>query len=187
MDAPYGNLLGDAGLYAGLALTPTHLRPGIVTRAATARALAIAGLTVTALLPPAGAAAQQLNLSISPVVVTFPTADPDTAPTLSSPPVTVQYRVRGNGNRPWVLTVLAAGDLISGGSRIPASAVTWSGTPSPPLVTGTMSTTQAQPIATGNGNVNPQQTGTVTFRLTNSWNYDAGTYIQILTFTLSTP
>ena len=187
MDAPHGNLLGDAGLHAGLALTPGPLRSWIAAPGATARPLAIAGLMLTALLSPAGAAAQLLNLSISPAVVTFPTADPDTAPTLSSPPVTVQYRVRGNGNRPWVLTVLAAGDLITGGSRIPASAVTWSGTPSPPFVTGTMSTTQAQPIATGNGSVNPQQTGTVTFRLTNSWNYDAGTYIQILTFTLSTP
>jgi hypothetical protein len=136
---------------------------------------------------PAAAIAQQLNLTISPVIVTFPTTDPDTAPVLSSSPVTVQYRVRANGNRPWVLTVLASGDLVSGASSIPASAVSWIGTPAPPLVAGTMSSTQAQPIASGTGNVNPLQIGTVTFRLANSWTYDAGTYVQILTFTLSTP
>jgi hypothetical protein len=50
-----------------------------------------------------------------------------------------------------------------------------------------MSSTQAQQVAGGAGNVNPTQTGTITFRLTNSWTHDAGIYLQILTFTLSTP
>jgi hypothetical protein len=137
---------------------------------------------------PPRADAQQLNLAISPVTVTFPTtADPDTTPVLTSVPVTVQYRVRANGNRPWVLTVHASGDLASGASTIPASAVSWTAAPSPPLATGALSATQAQAVASGAGNVNPSQTGTLTFRLTNSWNYDAGTYMQTLTFTLSTP
>ncbi len=133
------------------------------------------------------ARAQQLNLTISPLIVTFPTTDPDAAPLLNAPPVTVQYRVRGNGNRPWTLTVLASGDLTSGASSIPASAVSWIATPAPPFRAGTMSSTTAQTVAAGTGNVNPPQTGTVTFRLTNSWTYDAGTYLQILTFTLSAP
>ena len=42
-------------------------------------------------------------------------------------------------------------------------------------------------MAGGTGNVNPTQTGTVTFRFVNSWTYDAGTYTQTLTFTLSSP
>jgi hypothetical protein len=131
--------------------------------------------------------AQQLDLTIAPAIVTFPTSDPDTAPQLNGVPLAVQYRVRANANRPWVLTVLASGDLISGPSRIPATAVSWLATPAPPFRTGTMSSTQAQPVASGIGNVNPMQTGTITFRLTNSWTYDAGTYLQTLTFTLSTP
>ena len=136
---------------------------------------------------PVVAGAQQLELSISPLVVTFPTTDPDAAPVLNAPPVSVQYRVRGNGNRSWLITVQASGDLISGQSRIPASAVSWLATPAPPFRAGTMSGTQAQTVASGNGNVNPATAGTVTFRLTNSWNYDAGNYLQTLTFTLSTP
>jgi hypothetical protein len=136
---------------------------------------------------PVVAGAQQLELSISPLVVTFPTTEPDAAPILNAPPVSVQYRVRGNGNRPWLITVQISGDLISGQSRIPASAVSWLATPAPPFQAGTMSGTQAQTVAAGNGNVNPTANGTVTFRLTNSWNYDAGTYLQTFTFTLSTP
>jgi hypothetical protein len=147
----------------------------------------IIALAAAASLWPARAHAQQLNLTVTPLVVTFPTTDPDTAPVLNAPPVTVEYRVRGNGNRPWLLTVQASGNLISGLSQIPASAVTWTATPAPPFQAGTMSTTLAQPVAAGNGNVNPARIGTITFRLANSWNYDAGTYIQILTFTLSTP
>jgi hypothetical protein len=151
------------------------------------RAIVIVALAAVASLWPARAHAQQLNLTVTPLLVTFPTTDPDTAPVLNAPPVTVEYRVRGNGNRPWLLTVQASGNLISGLSQIPASAVTWIATPAPPFQGGTMSSTQAQPVAAGTGNVNPARTGTITFRLANSWNYDAGTYIQILTFTLSTP
>jgi hypothetical protein len=139
------------------------------------------------LASPGVAGAQQLDVTISPVVVTFPTTDPDTAPVLSATPVTVQYRVRSNGNRPWLLTVQASDDLVSGPSLIPASAVTWVATPAPPFRAGTVSRTQAQTLASGTGNVNPAGAGTVTFRLRNSWTYDAGTYVQTLTFTLSTP
>lgn len=147
--------------------------------------LLVAAVAVVAVSSPA--AAQLLNLSVSPALVTFPTTDPDTAPVLSGSPLTVQFRVRGNGNRPWMLTVQSSGDLISGQSRIPASAVSWMATPAPPFRTGTLSGTQAQPLASGSGNINPTQTGTITFRLTNSWTYDAGTYVQTLVFTLSTP
>ena len=50
-----------------------------------------------------------------------------------------------------------------------------------------MSGTQAQTWPRATATWNPTTTGTVTFRLTNSWNYDAGTYLQTFTFTLSTP
>jgi hypothetical protein len=170
-------------------LTPA--RKSLSTARSDARAVrqrgVVAAVFIVALVWPSGARAQQLNLTISPLVVTFPTSDPDTAPVLTAPPVTVQYRVRANGNRPWTLTVLASGDLTSGPSRISASAVTWAAVPAPPFRNGTMSSTQAQTVAAGNGNVNPTATGTVTFQLANSWTYDAGSYLQILTFTLSAP
>jgi hypothetical protein len=160
-----------------------------VTRASVRRRLWHAGrvLILVFLTAPVVAGAQQLELTVSPSIVTFPTTDPDTAPVLSAPPMTVQYRIRANGNRPWLLTVQSSGNLLSGPSQIPSSAVTWLATPAPPFRAGTMSSTQAQTLASGNGNVNPGTTGTVTFQLTNSWTYDAGLYLQTLTFVLSTP
>jgi hypothetical protein len=136
---------------------------------------------------PSTARAQRLSLTVSPLVITFPQTDPDTAPILNAPPTSVQMRVTGNGNRPWTLTVQSGGNLISGASQIPISNMTWLATPAPPFRTGTMSSAPAQIVAGGNGNVTPDLTGTVTFRLNNLWTYDAGTYLQVLVFTLSTP
>jgi len=42
-------------------------------------------------------------------------------------------------------------------------------------------------MASGTGNVNPATNGSVTFRLANAWNYNAGLYTQTVTFTLSAP
>jgi len=141
------------------------------------------------LLVPASAMAQKLELAIalSPAVITFPSSDPDTVPIVSAAPVQLTYRVRGNGNVPWSLTVLAAGDLLSGPSRVDISNVTWVATPAPPFQNGTLSKTVAQRVASGTGNVNPDSIGSITFRLANSWTYDTGTYTQTILFTLSTP
>ncbi len=146
-------------------------------------------LTIVMLLAaPTTVEAQLLNLTVSPLLVTFPsTGDPDTVPLLVAPPMTIQYRVRQNNFQPWMLTVVANGNLASGPSQINISAVTWVATPAPPFRNGTMSSTQAQIVASGTGNVNPTTTGTVTLRLANSWNYDTGTYLAIVTFTLSAP
>ena len=133
------------------------------------------------------AAAQQLDLSISPAVITVPSADPDTMPVLTSSPVQVNYRVRQNNRQTWLLTVVANGDLVSGPSTIDISAVSWIASPSPPFQNGTLSKTTAQTVAAGPGNVANPSTGTLTFRLTNSWTYDAAIYTQTLVFTLSTP
>ena len=133
------------------------------------------------------AAAQRLDLAISPAVITVPSADPDTMPVLSSSPVQVTYRVRQNNRQTWLLTVVANGDLVSGASTIDISAVSWIASPSPPFQNGTLSKATAQTVATGPGNVASPSTGTLTFRLANSWTYDAGIYTQTLVFTLSTP
>jgi hypothetical protein len=144
-------------------------------------------LVVLLLTTPALALAQRLDLSLSPVVITFPSSDPDTVPLVSAPPVQVTYRVRLNNNAPWSLTVLAAGDLISGSSSIDISNVTWVATPAPPFQNGTLSKTIAQRVAAGTGNVNPDSIGSIIFRLTNTWTYSTGTYTQTILFTLSAP
>jgi hypothetical protein len=136
---------------------------------------------------PSAARAQRLVLSLSPAVITFPSSDPDTVPVVSAAPVQVTYRVRQNNNAPWSLTVLAAGDLISGPSRIDISNVTWVAAPAPPFQSGTLSKTVAQRVAAGNGNVNPDTFGSITFQLANTWTYSTGTYTQSILFTLSAP
>jgi hypothetical protein len=136
---------------------------------------------------PAAANAQILELSLSPRVVSFPSSDPDAVPIVAAAPLTISYRIRQNAGSPWSLTVLAGGDLISGPSQIDISTVTWIATPAPPFQSGTLSKTVAQRIASGTGNVANPSSGSVTFRLANSWTYTTGTYTQTIVFTLSSP
>ena len=135
---------------------------------------------------PASVTAQRLDISINPTTISFPASDPDTVPIVSSPSVQITYRVRQNNNEPWTLTLLAMGDLISGLSTVDISNVTWIATPTP-FQNGTMSKTVAQRLASGTGNVNPSQQAQITFRLANSWNYNAGLYAQTIIFTLTAP
>lgn len=151
-----------------------------------ARLAAGVGLAVLVLLPTA-AEAQFLTLSVSPRVVSFPLSDPDTVPIIDAAPVEVSYRVRQNLRGTWILTIRANGDLVSGSSTVDISNVTWVAAPAPPLQSGTLSRTVEQTLASGSGNANPLQRGSITFRLANSWNYDAGTYTQTVVFTLSAP
>jgi hypothetical protein len=136
---------------------------------------------------PAAADAQILELSLSPRVVSFPSSDPDAVPIVAAAPLTISYRIRQNSGSPWSLTVLSGGDLISGPSQIDISNVTWIATPAPPFQSGTLSKTVAQRIASGTGNVANASSGSVTFRLANSWTYTTGTYTQTIVFTLSSP
>jgi hypothetical protein len=147
--------------------------------------LALAAGLLAAVAAPAEA--QRLNLTILPRTISFPSSDPDVVPVVSSGPLQILYRVRQNGGRPWTLTVLANGDLISGGATVDISNVSWVATPAPPFQNGTLSKTVAQQVASGNGNVNPARLGQVTFRLVNAWTYSAGVYTQTIVFTLSAP
>ena len=128
----------------------------------------------------------QLDLSLSPASISFASEDPDVSPVIAAAPVVVNVRVRQNAG-PWTLTVLAGGDLIAGPATVDITNVSWIATPAPPYRNGTLSKTVAQQLASGTGNVNPAQNGSVTFRLANSWNYSAGNYTQTLVFTLSAP
>jgi hypothetical protein len=128
----------------------------------------------------------QLDLTISPLSISFDSANPDTTPSITAAPIVVTIRVRQNTG-PWTLTVLANGDLLSGSSSVDISNVTWTATPAPPFQGGTLSKTVAQRVASGTGTVNPAQNGSLTFRLTNSWIYNAANYTQTLVFTLTAP
>jgi len=133
-----------------------------------------------------GGSNPQLDLLVSPLSISFPSADPDTTPLIATAPVVVTVRVR-QSQGPWTLTVLAAGDLIAGTATVDITNVSWTATPAPPYRNGTLSKTVAQQLASGTGNVNPAQNGSVTFRLVNSWTYSAGNYTQTVIFTLSSP
>jgi hypothetical protein len=157
----------------------------VIAGRGTGTCILVAGLI--ALICPEQAAAQRLDLSLSPAVVAFASADPDTVPVISSAPVTINYRVRQNNRQTWLLTVVASGDLVSGASIVDVSAVSWVATPAPPFQNGTLSKTVARTVATGLGNQANPSTGSLTFRLANSWTYDAGIYTQSIVFKLSTP
>jgi hypothetical protein len=138
-----------------------------------------------ALVPAAGA--QTLTFSVTQVSISFADADPDTTASITAANVVVNYRVTGNAGGNWRITVISGTDLTSGGASIPISNVTWTATPAPPFQPGTMSTTVQQTMAAGTGNVNSTRTGTVVFRLANSWSYNVGAYTATFTFTLTAP
>jgi hypothetical protein len=148
--------------------------------------LSVMGALVILLLPSA-ASAQRLELTLVSRVITFTESDPDVVPVITAAPLQVQYRIRQNNNVPWTLTVRANGDLIAGTATVDISNVSWVATPAPPFQNGTLSRTVEQTLASGDGNVNPARTGSVIFRLANSWTYSAGNYTQTVLFTLSAP
>lgn len=133
------------------------------------------------------AAAQTLSLSISPSTITFAAADPDTTPSIVAPSITVSYQVRNNFGGSWRISLLASGDLTAGSATIGISNVTWTASPTPPFQAGTLSGTLAQTLASGTGNVTLTTTGTVVFRLANSWTYNVGSYSTSVVFTLTAP
>lgn len=148
--------------------------------------LSVMGALMMLLLPSA-ASAQRLELTLVSRVITFTESDPDVVPVITAAPLQVQYRIRQNNNVPWTLTVRANGDLIAGTATVDISNVSWVATPAPPFQNGTLSRTVEQTLASGDGNVNPARTGSVIFRLANSWTYSAGNYTQTVLFTLSAP
>jgi len=152
------------------------------------RLLALAAVTsaLSLILVPA-AAAQRVNLAISPSTITFASADPDATPSIVAPPITVTYEVDKNGGGSWDISLLASGDLTAGSATISISNVTWTASPTPRFQAGTLSSTVAQTLASGTANVNKPLDGTVIFRLANSWTYNVGSYSTSVVFTLTAP
>jgi len=149
--------------------------------------LSLALLLVALMALPASARAQGITFSITEASISFADADPDTTPSLTaSSNVTLNYRVTGNGGGNWQITVISGTDLTSGTATIPISNVTWTAAPVPPFQAGTMSTSVPQTVASGSGNAN-STTGTMVFRLINSWSYNVGNYNATFTFTMTAP
>jgi hypothetical protein len=153
------------------------LRPAVVM---------ILVLVASAALVPC-AVAQRLTLTLTPLTISFPSADPDATPSIAAAPVTVTYRIRNSGGANWQITMQASGDLTAGTAIISASNITWAATPVPPFQDGTLSASVPQRLAAGSGDVTPSRTGTVIFSLANAWTHNVGTYTTSIVFTLTCP
>ena len=107
---------------------------------------------------------------------------------MGAPPSTavceITLRVVAPGRTPWRLTVLALGPLQSAkGSRVPASRVTWKGSPGHVFLDGTLSDKHPQLLGRGQGS----KVGVVRFLLNNSWDLATGRFNQKFIFNLSSP
>ncbi len=148
--------------------------------------LALVAAACLAVILTAGAAnAASATLTLSTSTLHFPSADPDTSPTINATenPLGVLVRVTGNPNGQVQLTALAAGDLRSGVNVIAISAVTWTAAGNG-FVSGTLSSSSPQLMGQWAGNV--YQQGSQSFQLTNSWSYATGNYSQTVLYTLVT-
>lgn len=124
------------------------------------------------------------RLTLGAASITFADADPDVTPSMSAGPVTVDVRARTSAAGSVALTVLASGDLTSGGNTIAISNLTWTATGSG-FQAGTSNSTTAQAVGGWTGSGSPS--GTQTFALPNSWTYATGTYTVTLNYTLTAP
>jgi len=149
--------------------------------------LALSGLAAWAALGGVATAQTRVTLRVNPTSITFPTADPDVAPVVTAPALDIRYQVRNNGGQGWRITVLASGDLNAGVSVIDIGNISWTATPTPPFQAGTLSKTLEQTVASGFGNVQQPQMGTLLLQLNNLWSYSIGVYTQNIVFTLSAP
>ena len=126
------------------------------------------------------------QLTITPSAINFRDANPDAMPSIpaNENPVVVTAYAQTTGNKTVTLTVLAAGDLVSGNDRILIDNVTWTATGSG-FSGGTMS--KSSPQNAGSWQRSGTRTGTFSFFLKNSWSYATGNYAQTVTYTLTSP
>ena len=117
--------------------------------------------------------------------ITFADADPDLTPLYTSAPVSVDVKARTTSTGNVVLTVLASGDLVSGGNSIPVTTLTWAATGTGLTASGANNSLAAQTLGQWTGSGNP--TGSHTLSLPNLWSYNTGTYTVTLNYTLTAP
>jgi hypothetical protein len=95
----------------------------------------------------------------------------------------VRVTLRITGNRTWQLTLRANGDLTGGGQTISISNISWTATQSPPFQNGTLVANVEQSAAGQSGNFRGD--ADLDFAFQNHWTYQAASYSQTVTFTLS--
>lgn len=126
------------------------------------------------------------QLTITPSAINFRDADPSVMPSIpaNENPVSVTAYAQTTGNKTVTLTVIAAGDLVSGNDTILINNVTWTATGNG-FLGGTMSKTTPQ--TAGRWHRSGTRMGTFSFFLNNSWSYATGNYTQTVTYTLTSP
>jgi hypothetical protein len=124
------------------------------------------------------------KLTLGAASISFADADPDTTPSISSAAVSVDVKTRTSAAGSVTLTVLASGDLTSGGNTIGISNITWTATGAG-FQAGTANKTTAQTVGGWTGGGTPS--GSQTFALVNNWTYATGSYTVTLNYTLSAP
>jgi hypothetical protein len=146
----------------------------------------MSAITTTANVTVSATVSATAKLTLGSTTVTFPDADPDTTAIIpaNEGAISIDAKAKTSSGTPVTLTILAAGDLVSGTDTITINNVTWLASGAG-FVTGTMSRITAQSVAswTGSGN----RTGTQTYRLANSWAYATGNYSASATYTLTAP
>jgi|GEM_PF-622655 len=128
--------------------------------------------------------ARRAKLELDYNAISFPDANPDTTPSIAALQNEVGIRAKSR-NTPAASTQLscrANADLTAGTQTIPITNVIWTATGSG-YQNGVMSRIAAQPAGswTGSG----QRSGTMSYFLANSWNYNTGNYNATVVYTLS--
>ena len=128
--------------------------------------------------------ADDATLTFDVLTLTFPSADPDVTPEIPAGenPVTVSVKVRAAATAIIDLTATAAGDLISGADIIPIDRVRWIAA-GQGFVSGSLKAYDPQLVGQWFGK-RTDVTGTLSFRLQNSWQYASGFYSQVVVYTL---
>ena len=126
------------------------------------------------------------KLTVSPTSLTFPDADPDMFPQVTSVggALSITAKARATSGSQILLTVQAADDLRSGVDTIAAQAITWT-TTGAGFTSGTLSS--SAPVAVGRWTGSGVRLGTQTLYLANLWTYTSGTYTASLLYTLTAP
>jgi hypothetical protein len=133
------------------------------------------------------ALADSARLTLDTTTLSFPSADPDTAPSIlaTENPVAADVFVNGSGSTISQLTALAAGDLTSGSDQIAVSQVEWQGQ-GQGFVPGPVALSKDTPQLVGQWTGKVNERGNLQFELVNSWDYATGVYTQSVAFTLIT-
>ena len=128
----------------------------------------------------------KLELDSTTILFELGRVNPDLAPIIesASSEITVQCKARAAATSDVSLTILAAGDLMSGSDAISINNINWIASGSG-FINGTMDKTFPQTLAAWKGG--GVYTGRISFRLINRWEYSSGEYSATALLTLAVP